>query len=142
MFLFSEQQDVTLSPGLAVDSSPVRGNGGAATLPAGSELSSHILHADKIGNTGQVVSFDGSYTFDDPVVGLIWQGAKLNQTDNRSGSRATAPPQGSTTRPRLPRASSANNAHGGVNDSAVVSPTASPSPSTPARPSAPTRSGS
>ena len=85
MFLFDEQQDVTLSSGLVVDSSPVRGTGGVATLPAGSELTSHVLHADKVGNTGQLVTFDGSYTFSEPVVGLIWTGNRLNSTDNQLG---------------------------------------------------------
>ena len=122
MFLFSEQQDVTLSQGLAVDSSPVRGNGGAATLPAGSELTSHILHADKVGNSGQVVSFDGSYTFTEPVVGLIWQGTKLNNTDNLLGT----PGDGTTSGLDYEASASArefetNNAPGGGNDSAVVS---------------------
>ena len=82
MFLFDEQQDVTLTSSLAVDSSRVRSSN---SLPKGSVLDSHILHADKIGDSGQAVSFDGTYTFSEPVVGLIWQGTKLNNTDNLLG---------------------------------------------------------
>ena len=67
---------------LSVDSSRVRSSN---TLPKGSVLDSHILHADKIGNTGQVVGFDGTYTFAEPVVGLIWNGTKLNNTDSLLG---------------------------------------------------------
>ena len=74
MFLFAEQQDVVLEDELAVDSSPVRG-GSPATLPPGSVVSSHLVHADSIGDA--LVEFKGSHTFDDPVIGIIRTGPLL-----------------------------------------------------------------
>ena len=60
IFLFSEQEDVEIGPdGISVDRSPVRGGGSPTTLPEGSNLSSFIVHADKVGNTGSARSYSG-----------------------------------------------------------------------------------
>ena len=65
MFLFDEQQDVTLSQGpLAVDSSPVRGTAALTTLPKGSVWTATSSTPTRSADSGQVVSFDGTYTFD------------------------------------------------------------------------------
>ena len=86
MFLFDEQQDTTLTSPLAVDSSPVRGNGGPTTLPPGSQVSSFLVHGDKIGaNATPVGGWSGSRTFADPIVGVITSGANLTGSDSRVG---------------------------------------------------------
>ena len=82
MFMFAEQQNVAIGSGI-VDRSPVRGTGTtAATLPEGSNLSSFLIHFDKIGgdpNTPRRLV--GSRTFDDPVVGLVYSASTLEDSD-------------------------------------------------------------
>jgi hypothetical protein len=85
MFLFGEQQDVTLTSGLGVDRSPMIGGGAPATLPVGSTVDSFLVHADKVGSSSAGVSFTGTYTFNDAVIGLIYSGTRLTSSDSRVG---------------------------------------------------------
>ena len=56
------------------------------TIPAGSELDSHILHADAQGaNPPAVVTLSGSWTFDEPIVGISITDEGLTFGDSRFG---------------------------------------------------------
>ena len=122
MFLFDEQQDVTIGAGdrcrqLAGEGQrrggDVAGGVGALELP-------DPRRQDRQHRPG--LSFQGSHTFDDPVVGLIYSANRLDQSDERIG----IPGDGTTSGLDYEASASArefetNNAPGRGNYSAVVS---------------------
>jgi uncharacterized repeat protein (TIGR01451 family) len=91
IFLFAEQQDLTLASNVTVDASPVV-SGSPPVLPAGSVVSSYLLHSDKVGGTQASVTLQGSYTFPEPVLGLVYSISRLESTDAGLGAPATCPP--------------------------------------------------
>jgi hypothetical protein len=99
MFLFDEKKNVTLdSTGLAVDRSPVRGGGGATTLPEGSNVDAFLIHADKVGDTETSVAYRGTHTFEEPSSDSSTAAATSTPATPRSEFRATARLPASTTR--------------------------------------------
>ena len=94
---FPEQQDVGLTSPLAVDLNP----SSPTTIPAGTSVSSLLLHANWSGPT---VSLDGSVTFGVPILGVIYADGELDRSDflgvpgttypTGVGSRGIEPGQG------------------------------------------------
>ena len=77
IFLFAEQQDVTTSQAInpakpkTTNILDTTGSPEGVLIPAGSELDSHLLHADKPGvNPPSLTSLSGSWTFQEPIVGI------------------------------------------------------------------------
>ena len=88
IFLFDEQQDLTLAGPLTVDSSTT----GSTVLPAGSRVTSYLLHHDKVGGSAAGVTLQGSYTFPERVLGFIHSISRLESTDASLGTPGSCPP--------------------------------------------------
>jgi hypothetical protein len=76
--------DIT-APGLvdaAADLTP-------AQLAAGTQIDSYLLHADPLGGGMPIVMFQGSVTFDRPILGAMMTYESLTQTDSLLGSATT-----------------------------------------------------
>ena len=92
IFVWDEQQNVTLTEDLAVDitqtgsyshqTAPTPG-----TIPSGTVVSSYIVHFDEEG--GQALDLSGSITFDRPILGLIMLTDSLTDTDSLLGVPTT-----------------------------------------------------
>jgi hypothetical protein len=85
-FVYDERQSVTLPSVLALDAHgdgaydfPSDLNGGS--LPAGTIVDSHLVHADDVPNSGSEVITDGVLTFDTPVLGVITSDGNLLASD-------------------------------------------------------------
>lgn len=74
---WSESQGYRLPAPLAVDTTPA---GPAGTIAAGTFVSSHVIHADRVGVFGQV-SYRGSATFSMPILGVISSDSSLVDSD-------------------------------------------------------------
>jgi hypothetical protein len=74
---WDEAQGYRLSAPLAVNATPA---GPPATIPAGTVVSSHMIHSDKAGTAG-AADFIGSVTFSTPIVGIVFGDGKLAASD-------------------------------------------------------------
>jgi hypothetical protein len=86
IFAFDEQQGVALAADVNVDiSAPGVYDELADLTPsviaAGTKVSSHLLHADRVGRKASPLFLDGSVTFDQEVVGLAILGGTLDASD-------------------------------------------------------------
>jgi ABC-type transport system substrate-binding protein len=93
--LFTEQQNLTLESDLNVNhlvsgAASFTGNGTdtnpgtSGTLATGTILSSFLLHLDPAGT--RVRTLSGSLTFDNPILGLIYNNSSSNSTLNNTDS--------------------------------------------------------
>jgi len=95
---FDEQQAVTLAAPLAVNiSAPGVYDDPAdltpATIPAGSVISSHLVHFDIIFE-GAAIGATGTVTFRDRILGVIINDADVDATDFLGAPGTTYPPAG------------------------------------------------
>jgi hypothetical protein len=74
---WDESQGHRLSAPLAVDATPA---GPAGTIAAGTVVSSHVIHADRVGIYGEL-SYRGSATFSAPILGVISTDSSLVNSD-------------------------------------------------------------
>lgn len=86
IFAFDEQQQVTLTTSVAVDISAPgtyddSGDLTPATIPAGTCVSSHFLHADRATEQGPPTLFNGTVVVDADILGIAILGTSLNATD-------------------------------------------------------------
>ena len=79
IFLYTEQQNVTLSEDLSVDY--LASTGLSGVLAAGTELNSYIFNFDAVGDNYDLGSFSasGSYDFGTEILAVIWSGYRSNQ---------------------------------------------------------------
>lgn len=93
--LFTERSSVLLvnnitadvmQPG-AVDSQITLSPG---QISAGQRVDSYLIHVDPIGSLGSLpFTYQGSVTFDTPILGLVWSTVNLNASDAALGAPAT-----------------------------------------------------
>ena len=87
IFVFEEQQDIVLTenllPAAPKTTNMARTGPQTRLLPAGTRLSSHLLHMDVEGTTGRVLS--GSWTFDEPILGVFMGRNRMVETDGLVG---------------------------------------------------------
>jgi hypothetical protein len=126
---FPEQQNVELISPLALNiTSPGVSPSGAnqnlspGSLPAGTFVNSYLLHFDAVGNSAiNTIGLTGSLTLDADILGLIIQGADLNDSDFVPGLYPTI-----TDYPRAEPARGLEITPGGVgqasNDEITLSP--------------------
>jgi hypothetical protein len=85
-FAFDERQCVTLArnlkvnittPGTYDDFSDLT----PGIIPAGTKVSSHFVHADKVGTGPPRIELEGTLTTDAPVLGIIIKQGQLNKSD-------------------------------------------------------------
>jgi hypothetical protein len=74
---WDEAQSHRLTAPLTVDKTPA---GPGTTIPAGTWVSSHMIHADQVGTLGGV-TFTGSATFDSSIIGAVTTNAGLVASD-------------------------------------------------------------
>ncbi|HEX4412786.1 MAG TPA: hypothetical protein VH107_04100 [Lacipirellulaceae bacterium] len=93
--LFAERSSVLLANSLNADvSHPGAVNSQVTLSPspiaAGQRVDSYLIHADPVG-PGSTTSFtyEGSVTFDTPILGLMWSDGTLDASDPILGSPAT-----------------------------------------------------
>ncbi len=84
---FDERQSLVLTTGLELNIT-ASGTSAATSLspglvPAGTTIHSHFLHADPVDSTPRI--FEGTLTFDRPILGLIVTTVRLNATDSLLG---------------------------------------------------------
>ena len=77
IFAFDEQQGVTLASSVAVDI--------GTNIPVGVTVNSHYIHFDPLVTT----TLTGTVTYNDPIIGVIVNGAKLNASDDALGVPTT-----------------------------------------------------
>lgn len=103
MRAINEKQDVVLSKSACLD---FTGTGKVtwettepASVPAGTVVDSHILHADPVGNPGGPgsIRYTGSVTFDSDIIGIAILDASLDCTDFL-GAQGTIYPTGLKSR--------------------------------------------
>ena len=96
IFVFDEQQNLILSNNLYVDigqpdtyndSDDLVGAGG--TILAGTPVNCYLVHIDPIGVPGSIVTYSGSVTFSNKILGVIVETSTLNATDSVLGVGAT-----------------------------------------------------
>lgn len=104
IFAFDERQSVTLKSPLAVDvTQPGRVHSDSdltpGTIPAGTRVSSHFLHADPVGSPAPQGSpvWNGTATFDNTIVGIVVLDSTLDNSDGL-GAVGTIYPTGYATR--------------------------------------------
>jgi hypothetical protein len=90
---FDEQQCVTLTSDLQLDFSVV---GGSGLIPAGTSVSSHLLHFDPTGSAN--VTLTGSMSVDAVIIGGIITASGLDASDAAVGAPGTAYPTGDAAR--------------------------------------------
>jgi hypothetical protein len=88
---FDERQCVTLTSDLSVD---ISASGGSGVIPAGTPVSSQLLHFDPVSTH---VSLSGSITTDATIIGAITTQAALDASDSL-GAAATTYPTGNIAR--------------------------------------------
>jgi hypothetical protein len=91
--VFDEQQVLTLNDPLFVDiAMPGTYNevgdlvGASGTIPGGTAVNSYLIHVDPLGSGTTLVSYSGSITFSNPILGVIVQTDTLNNTDGIPGA--------------------------------------------------------
>ncbi len=95
--LFQEQADYTLPVAIGVD---VTASGlyfpgsslSAGVIPAGTRVSSYLLHADPLGTT--LTTFTGAWSSPRPILGIILSDSLLDASDALLGNGGTAYPTG------------------------------------------------
>lgn len=90
--LFDERTTVLLNQNVSVDITQPSTVGNSSDLTPGiisanQLIDSHLLHADPVG--GGPVTYQGSVTFDRPILGLLVQANTLTATDSVLGSLST-----------------------------------------------------
>jgi hypothetical protein len=90
---FEEQQCVTLTSDLQLDFSAA---GGSGLIPAGTVVSSYLLHFDPTG--GPSVTLTGSFNTDEVIIGVLTKALSLDATDAAVGAPGTAYPAGDAAR--------------------------------------------
>jgi RHS repeat-associated protein len=83
-YVFDEQQNITLTQSLILNDLCQ----GSCTLPVGTLINSHFIHADSV-NEGSVTWYAGSVSFDTEVLGIIKTTSSLDSTDERFGVEET-----------------------------------------------------
>ncbi len=80
---FDERQSLVLTAGLELNitasGTSVATSFSPGLVPAGTTIHSHFLHTDPVENTARI--FEGTLTFDRPILGLITTTGRLNATD-------------------------------------------------------------
>jgi hypothetical protein len=101
---FDERQGVTLASAIAVDvTQPGHVHSNAeltpGTIPAGTRVNTHLLHADPVGNPAPAGSpvWNGSATFDTAIIGIVLLDGSLDNSDSL-GAAGTTYPTGYATR--------------------------------------------
>lgn len=93
-YVFLERENVVLAAPLAID-----GPGAApAPIPAGTEVTSHLIHFDKVGSSVFGVQVTGTVTFDSDILGVILLTPQLDASDPILGSSSTFYPCCETAR--------------------------------------------
>jgi hypothetical protein len=91
--LFNERSAFVLNQNLMADITQPSTVGSPIDLSPGlispQLVDSHLLHADPIGPGNPAVTYQGSVTFDRPILGLLVQGSTLTPTDGLLGSPST-----------------------------------------------------
>jgi hypothetical protein len=94
--VFNEQQNLILGAPLLVDiavagtydqASDLTGAGGV--IPAGTVVNSYLIHVDPVGSGTTLISYSGSITFSNPILGVIVETSTLNGTDAVLGAPGT-----------------------------------------------------
>ena len=97
IYVFNEQQNLTLTGDLSVDiaqpgtydqDSDLIGAGG--TIGTGTIVNSYIVHVDPVGDPGSLISYQGSITFSNKILGVIVTTSTLNTTDSVLGISTTS----------------------------------------------------
>ncbi len=88
--LFAEQTAILLNQNISVDITQPGAVNNASNLTPGliaanQLVDSYLLHSDAIGVGNPIVTFQGSVTFDQPILGIIVQYFKLDATDSILG---------------------------------------------------------
>ncbi|MEQ9455484.1 MAG: hypothetical protein RLN76_12940 [Phycisphaeraceae bacterium] len=83
LFAFNEKQNVTLSAALDTD---LTFAGPPSTLPIGSLVSSHYVFVDPSAPSNRVT---GTVTFDQPILGVIFDDTKLDASASQLGAPGT-----------------------------------------------------
>ncbi|PKB79876.1 MAG: hypothetical protein BZY88_10825 [SAR202 cluster bacterium Io17-Chloro-G9] len=78
IFVFDELQGVTLTSDVAVDI-------GTNPVPDGTKVNSHYIHFDPFETT----TLSGTITYNNPIIGVIVNGSKLNASDDALGIPTT-----------------------------------------------------
>jgi PKD repeat protein len=98
---FNERQGVTLASPIAVNTVVpgnynTYGSWAGGSIPAGTSVDSHIVHADH--TKTNVLIYSGTITFQTKILGIIWNDTKLRDTDAILGNPTTAYPTNLTGR--------------------------------------------
>jgi hypothetical protein len=91
--VFEEQQCVTLASDLQLDFSAA---GGSGLIPAGTVVSSYLLHFDPTGSAP--VTLTGSFGTDEVIIGVLTNASSLDATDSAVGAPGTTYPAGDPAR--------------------------------------------
>ena len=100
-FAWNERQGVVLASDIKVDAVahggyvPLSSDIGTITIPAGTRVSSHMIHAQSASGAAQLV---GSTLFGEPVIAVIWSDELLDATDAVLGVPGTPYPTGTALR--------------------------------------------
>ena len=96
IFVFDEKQNLTLASALSVDiAKPGTYNdagdlvGAGGVIPAGTIVNSYIVHVDPKGTPSGLVTYQGSITLSEKILGLIVNTSGLNSTDSVLGALGT-----------------------------------------------------
>jgi hypothetical protein len=101
--VFDERQDVVLAANLPVNvTAPGIYNQVAdltpGSIPAGTVVRSHFIHTDKVGTKAPYVTFNGTVTVDQDILGLSVLGPSLSAGDGPLGAPGTLYPTGQNER--------------------------------------------
>jgi len=96
--VFAEKSNHRLAANLNVDAVlpglyDAAGDLSANVISAGTWVNSYFLHSDPVGNTSK--TYEGSFTFDEKILGVIATRGHLNDSDPILGNPGTTYPPGS-----------------------------------------------
>lgn len=97
IFVFDEMRNLTLTSALSVDIA-VAGTyndagdlvGAGGIIGAGTIVNSYIVHVDPVGTPTGLVTYQGSITLSNKILGLIVNTSGLNNTDSVLGASGTS----------------------------------------------------
>ena len=89
LYLFEERQHValpqTIHPVAPSASNMAAGTGPTRELPAGTIVSSFLLHGDRVGSPAAGVTISGTWTFAEPILAISVKSEGLIRTDSMTG---------------------------------------------------------